>query len=169
MTLDTKNKKFSKQLKYAQEYLEPGEKVVEGVFGTYETKSMGTDTIKNGVFLATNKRLFFFGKRTFGFDSESFPYSNISSFEFAKKAMGYKISFYASGNKVNMKWISIGDIDSFVNFVKEKMEAKNHDHTEQNQSLTSPIQKVKELKELLDMDIITTDEFEKKKKELLGL
>lgn len=169
MTLDTKNKKFSKQLKYAQEYLEPGEKVVEGVFGTYETKSMGTDTIKNGVFLATNKRLFFFGKRTFGFDSESFPYTNISSFEFAKKAMGYKISFYASGNKVNMKWISIGDINSFVNFVKEKMEAKNHDHTEQNQSLTFPIQKVKELKELLDMDIITTDEFEKKKKELLGL
>ncbi|HFM6496279.1 PH domain-containing protein [Enterococcus lactis] len=121
-----------------------------------------------GYFLATNKRLFFFGKRTFGFDSESFPYSNISSFEFAKKSMGYKISFYASGNKVNMKWISIGDINFFVNFVK-KMEAKNHDHTEQNQSLTSPIQKVKELKELLDMDIITTDEFEKKKKELLGL
>ncbi|MFG6612400.1 PH domain-containing protein [Enterococcus lactis] len=143
--------------------------MVEGVFGTYETKSMGTDTIKNGVFLATNKRLFFFGKRTFGFDSESFPYSNISSFEFAKKAMGYKISFYASGNKVNMKWISIGDINSFVNYVKEKMEAKNHAHIEQNQSLTSPIQKVKELKELLDMNIITTDEFEKKKKELLEL
>ncbi|EOS7838112.1 PH domain-containing protein [Enterococcus hirae] len=130
---------------------------------------MGTDTIKNGVFLATNKRLFFFGKRTFGFDSESFPYSNISSFEFAKKAMGYKISFYASGNKVNMKWISIGDINSFVNYVKEKMEAKNHNNIEQNQSLTSPIQKVKELKELLDMEIITKDEFEKKKKELLGL
>ncbi|EOS7900163.1 PH domain-containing protein [Enterococcus hirae] len=169
MTLDTKNKKIAKQLKYAQEHLEPGEKVVEGVFGTYETKSMGTDTIKNGVFLATNKRLFFFGKRTFGFDSESFPYSNISSFEFAKKAMGYKISFYASGNKVNMKWISIGDINSFVNYVKEKMEAKNHNNIEQNQSLTSPIQKVKELKELLDMEIITKDEFEKKKKELLGL
>ncbi len=49
-------------MKYAQEYLEPGEKVVEGVFGTYETKSMGTDTIKNGVFLATNKRLFFLVK-----------------------------------------------------------------------------------------------------------
>lgn len=130
---------------------------------------MGTDTIKNGVFLVTNKRLFFFGKRTFGFDSESFPYSNISSFEFAKKAMGYKISFYASGNKVNMKWISIGDINSFVNYVKEKMEAKNHNNIEQNQSLTSPIQKVKELKELLDMEIITKDEFEKKKKELLGL
>ena len=50
MTLDTKNKKISKQLKYAQEHLEPGEKVVEGVFETYETKSMGTDTVKNGVF-----------------------------------------------------------------------------------------------------------------------
>ncbi|MCZ4406756.1 hypothetical protein O3Q48_09390 [Enterococcus lactis] len=36
--------------------------MVEGVFGTYETKSMGTDTIKNGVFLATNKRLFFLVK-----------------------------------------------------------------------------------------------------------
>lgn len=58
---------------------------MEGVFGVYETKSLGSDTVKNGILLATNKRLFFYGKRTFGFDSESFPYSNISSIEFGKK------------------------------------------------------------------------------------
>lgn len=33
----------------------------------------------------------------------------------------------------------------------------------------SPVEKVKELKELLDMEIITQEEFDKKKKEILGL
>ncbi|WP_314578569.1 PH domain-containing protein [Enterococcus gilvus] len=168
MVLDTKNKKIMKQVKPATEHLEPNEMIHEGVFGTYETKSLGNDTIKNGVFLATDKRLFFYGKRTFGFDSESFPYNSISSFEFSKKAMGYKISFYASGNKVDMKWINMGDVDSFVSFVKMKMNEKNEPIlVPKNES--SAIEKVKEFKELLDMGIITLDEFESKKKELLDL
>ena len=168
MVLDTKNKKIMKQVKPATEHLEPNEVIHEGVFGAYETKSLGNETIKNGVFLATNKRLFFYGKRTFGFDSESFPYENISSFEFSKKAMGYKISFYASGNKVDMKWINSGDVDSFVEFVKGKMNAPRQ-NTPNQQHEKSPIEEVKELKELLDMGIITSEEFEFKKKQLLGL
>lgn len=168
MALDVNNKKISKQLKFAQEHLEPGEKVVEGVFGVYETKSLGNDTIKNGVFLATDKRLFFYGKRTFGFDSESFPYSNISSIEFGKKAMGHTLSFYASGNKVTMKWINSGDIASLVDYVKYKMNEKN-DRKIDVPTKNSAVEQVKEMKELLDMGIISLDEFEVKKKELLGL
>ncbi|MGM8140892.1 PH domain-containing protein [Enterococcus italicus] len=168
MALDVNNKKISKQLKFAKEHLEPGEKVMEGVFGAYETKSLGNDTVKNGIFLATDRRLFFYGKRTFGFDSESFPYSNISSIEFGKKAMGYTLSFYASGNKVNMKWINYGDVASFVNYVKTKMNEKNKSSSE---SLTekSAVDQVKEMKELLDMGIISLEEFEVKKKQLLDL
>lgn len=168
MALVVNNKKISKQLRFAQEHLDPGEKVVEGVFGVYETKSLGNDTIKNGVFLATDKRLFFYGKRTFGFDSESFPYSNISSIEFGKKAMGYTLSFYASGNKVNMKWISDGDVAAFVDYVKNRMDEKNS-HKTNAPAKTSAVEQVKEMKELLDMGIISLDEFEVKKKELLGL
>lgn len=168
MTLDVNNKRISKQLKFAQEHLEPEEKVIEGVFGSYETKSLGKDTIKNGIFLATNKRLFFYGKRTFGFDSESFPYSNISSIEFGKKAMGYTLSFYASGNKVNMKWIKDGDIASLVNYVKTKMNEK-YKPVSGLSAQQSVIEQIKELKELLDMEIISTEEFEVKKRQLLGL
>lgn len=166
MTLDVNNKRISKQLKFAQQHLESGEKVIEGVFGAYETKSLGNDTIKNGIFLATNKRLFFYGKRTFGFDSESFPYSNISSIEFGKKAMGYTLSFYASGNKVNMKWIKDGDVTSLVNYVKTKMNEKYVSGPSGQQSV---IEQIKGLKELLDMGIISPEEFEVKKRQLLGL
>lgn len=168
MVLDKKNKKIMKQVKPAVEHLEPNEKIHEGVLGVYETKSLGNDTIKNGAFLATDRRLFFFGKRTFGFDSESFPYNSISSFEYSKKVMGYKISFFASGNKVEMKWIGEGDVDSFVTFVKMKMNEK-HQSAPTQRNDDSAFEKVKEFKELLDMGIITLDEFETKKKELLGL
>lgn len=168
MALDMNNKKISKQLKFANEHLEPGEKIIEGVFGAYETKSLGSDTVKNGIFLATDRRLFFYGKRTFGFDSESFPYSNISSIEFGKKAMGYTLSFYASGNKVNMKWINSGDVSSLVEYVKVKMNEKNN-HNFSAEKKATAVEQVKEMKELLDMGIISLDEFEMKKKDLLGL
>ncbi|MGM0258250.1 PH domain-containing protein [Enterococcus sp. AZ102] len=168
MALDVNNKKIAKQLRYAEEHLEPGEQVLEGVYGAYETKSLGNDSVRNGVFLATDRRLFFYGKRTFGFNSESFPYSNISSIEFNKKAMGYTLSFYASGNEVKMKWINFGDVASLVNFIKFKMNEKNI-KSESSLPDNSPIAQVKQMKELLDMGIITFDEFEAKKKELLNL
>ena len=82
--------------------------------------------------------------------------------------MGHTLSFYASGNRVQMKWINYGDIAAFVNFVKSKMNEKNIKSNSTTSAPTS-VEQVKEMKELLDMGIITLEEFETKKKELLGL
>ncbi|MEG0619177.1 MAG: PH domain-containing protein [Bacilli bacterium] len=165
MTLDLSNKKFAKQMQLASEHFEVGETCLEGVFGAYETESLGSNTIKSGVFLATNKRLFFYAKRTFGFDSETYLYQNISSLEVSKKFAGYTISFYASNNKVKMKMINFGDVESFVAFVKNRMDSKN---TIEPNDQIDVVQKLKDFKELLDLDIISQEEFDKKKQELLN-
>lgn len=157
------SKKFEKLKKEAMSHLEQGEEIITAVMGAYESEILGQDTVRNGVFLATNKRVVFYGKKMFGYDLEVFPYSNISSIETSKELMGHKITFFASGNKVKMKWINVGEINEFVNYVKENIGKKS------SGSSTSAADEIRKYKELLDEGIITAEEFEQKKKQLLGL
>jgi len=89
----------------AKEHLENGEEILAVVLGAYETEILGQDSVRNGVLIATNKRVVFYGKKMFGYETEVFPYSNISSIEAGKGMLGYSINLFASGNKVKMKWI----------------------------------------------------------------
>jgi Bacterial PH domain len=119
---DSKVKKIEKLKLKAQEHLDDDEEVIATVMGVYESTTLGEKAIRNGIFLATNKRIVFYAKRTFGYDLETFPYSNISSIEVSKKFLGHTITFYASGNKVSMKWIQQGDIDTFLKYTRNAIQ-----------------------------------------------
>lgn len=157
------NKK--KNIKLAtRDVLKDEESVIFSLSGVYETKSLGADTVKNGVLIATENRIVFYAKRLTGYDSESFKYSNISSIDTGKKMLGSSITFYASGNKVSMKWIQEPDYQQFVEYVEDKIGKK-----EVVPQANDNLEELKKLKELLDMEAITEEEYEAKKKELLGL
>lgn len=162
--------KIDKLISLATEHLQQGEVIIATVMGTYETKSLGSDTIRTGIFIATDSRLLFYGKRTFGFDTESYPYSAISSFEHKKVMMGNLISFFASGNKVSMKWITTGDIPLFISTVRDNMGRKTATPQAEVKSVASDIpDQIKKMAELRDAGILTEDEFSSKKKQLLNL
>jgi len=148
-------------------HLDPDEEVLAVVLGLYETKIWGSASVRNGIFVATPKRLVFFARKVFGHDLEVFPYSNISSFESSKGLMGYAISFFASGNSAKMKWIQEGDIEEFSRIVREKIDrparAESHE-AERN----DPIEAIRRLGELRDRGIVSAAEFEAKKAELLA-
>jgi hypothetical protein len=109
--------KKDKLTKLAQEHLD-GETAQHVIMGAYETEMLGQDTARNGIFIATDTRIVFYGKRTLGYDLEVYPFSNISSIESGKKALGRYINFFASGNKVKMKWINDPEVDTFLTYVK---------------------------------------------------
>ncbi|WP_419882755.1 PH domain-containing protein [Peribacillus sp. B-H-3] len=159
---------IEKLLQKAKEHFETGEVAKYTIYGAYETKSLGADTVKNGIMIATDRRVVFYGKRTFGFDLESFPYKNISSFEMGKSMMGHKISFFSSGNKVSMKWINKGDLESFISEVRNQItgNASNAAPTSTN---IDEADQIKKLAELRDQGILTEEEFSAKKKQLLGI
>lgn len=159
-------------------FLHENEKIAHAIFGAYETKSLGNDTVKNGVLAATEKRIIFCAKRLSGYDSEIFHYNKISTFELSKKLMGNIITFYSSGNKVSIKWINDNELDNFIEYVNKKINGKETDtqndlipdqDTSNEDNELESFKKIKMLKELLDMDAITQDEFEAKKKKLLNL
>lgn len=158
----------TKNLLELKQHLESGENIKHTVFGAYESKILGSDTARNGILVATDKRLIFYAKKMFGFDMEVFPYSNISSIELNKELMGHKITLFATGNKIKVKWIHSNTVSMFVDFVRSNIGKQSEAITQITQvNQKSAVEQIKELKELLDMGIISQQEFDVKKQKLL--
>jgi|TARA_B110000967_G_C18691318_1_gene463155 hypothetical protein len=159
---------YKKSLIFVKEYLDQNENIHASVYGAYETKMLGADTVRNGIFIATENRLVFFSKKLFGYDLETFSYKNISSLEISKGLMGHSITVFASGNTAKMKWINKGNVDQFNEYVNSSLEIKNQTVTSSKpHSVDIPTQILK-LSNLKDQGILTEDEFLIKKKELLS-
>ncbi|MCW2131721.1 PH domain-containing protein [Arthrobacter sp. VKM Ac-2550] len=168
--------KIEKLIEQAQPHLQPGETIQAAVMGTYETKILGSDSVRTGVMLATDRRIVFFAKKLGGYDLESFAYGNISSFEQSKSMMGHQMSFFASGNKVNLKWIS--DLPAFEKFTQVFKSRIGQSAPGPAVQAPAPAQaanqadevfdRLRKLGELRDAGIVTSEEFDAKKAELLA-
>lgn len=179
--------KIDKLLEQAKAHLNPGEQVASAVQGTYETKILGSDSVRTGILMATDTRIVFYAKKLGGYDLESFQYGNVSSFEQSKGMMGHSISFFATGNKVTMKWISdAAAMQQFVAAVKQgmspvasappgNMPGRNVAQQPTPQAGTpalsdhaSIIDAIKQLGDLHQAGILSEQEFSAKKAELLA-
>lgn len=159
--------KTERLLRQARDHFEEGESSLHTVLGAYETEFMGKDTVRTGIFVATDHRLVFFAKRMTGFDFESFPYSNISSIEMGKNLMGHYVSFFASGNSAKMKWINDGDVRAFVEGVKSRMGAPTTGETSSTAQVADPIGQLEQLGKLHAAGVLTDEEFSTKKAQIL--
>jgi hypothetical protein len=156
--------KIDQLTEQAREHLDPGEQTEAIVFGAYEAKIMGSDSVRNGVMLATDRRVVFYAKKMGGYDLESFPYASIASFEAGKNMMGRYFKFIASGNSVHLKWIKQGDIDRFAELVRERAGARPA-AAPTGGGLADELQKLAMLR---DQGILTAAEFEQQKAKLLA-
>lgn len=179
--------KIDKLLEQAKAHLNPGEQVAAAVQGTYEVRILGPDSVRTGVLIATDSRIVFYAKRLGGYDLESFLFGNVSSFEQSKGLMGHAISFFASGNKVSMKWINdAAAMQQFVNVVRASMQPEgtsprvNMPGRDVAQPVTSApaahsasdhasiIDAIARLGDLHQAGVLSQDEFSAKKAELLA-
>lgn len=155
----------NKLIKQVKPHLKSNEKILFSVYGTYEIKIMKKDSIRNGYLAATDDRIIFFAKKLFGYDLESFPFSNISSIEKSKNLLGHSITFFASGNTCKMKWIKTGEIQPFVDYVNTKIGKQNHITIKSEENIPELIKNLHKLKE---EGILSEEEFNIKKKDLLN-
>lgn len=158
---------YNSNLKAVASHLDEGESIVASCFGAYETKIMGQDSVRNGVFLATEKRVVFFAKKLMGYDLESFPLSKVSAIEMSKGLMGKSIALKMSGNDAKIKWINKGDPEALVNFVREHMGEQSAAPVAAPPAHDIPSQ-IQKLAGLRDAGILTEEEFTTKKAELLA-
>jgi hypothetical protein len=155
---------MSRLLKQATAHLAEDEEVLAAVPGVYEGELLGQDIPRNGLLVATDRRLLFYGKRLTGYDIESFPYENLSSFEQGRNLYGGYLHFFASGNRVEVKWIQKRrDLAALVAEVKARMGRRP---TAAQPSADVP-SRLRELAALHEEGLVSDDEFAEKKAQLL--
>ena len=161
-----KTEKIDKLVDQLRDHLDAGERVVASVLGAYEVKKMGGDSVRNGVMAATDRRLVFYAKEMGGYDLESFPYENITSFEQGKSKSGPSVTFIASGNQAKLKWINKGDMTAFMEAVRSRMGKRSA--VDAGSAAPDIADQIRKLADLRDAGIVSSDEFEAKKTDLLS-
>jgi hypothetical protein len=164
---------YQANLEALNSHLDAVESVLVSCYGVYDTKSLGSKTVKNGVMVATAKRVIQFGRRLSGFNLETFPLQKITAIEVSKGFMGKRIVIRMSGNESEVKWITQGDPDGLVALVREKMAASFA--SPDADTAPSPVSasvdipdQLRKLSELRDSRSISEDEFASKKQDLLS-
>ena len=81
--------------------------------------------------------------------------------------MGHTITFFASRNKSKMKWKNNGNVDEFISYVNSMIGKQANSSIDPTKMDDIPTQ-IKKLAELKEQGILTDEEFNKKKTELLN-
>lgn len=150
----------------ARGHLAAGEQVDAVVAGTYVTKSGGAG--RNGLLLATDRRLVFFALKLGGHEMESFPWSQLSSFEAGKGMLGHWYRFAAAGNKLEVKWIKDGDAAGHVAELVRSRVGQSAAAPAPAAGVADPAASLRQLQELHQQGLITEAEFGAKRAEILA-
>lgn len=142
------------------------EKILYWIYGVYKTKSLGNDAIRNAAFIATHREVFFYAERVTGFETESFPFSNITSVEIGKGFLGPKVNIIVSGNSTEIFGVTHGQITEFTDYVRAKI---TRDFNGNVSLQFDSADQLRKYKMLLDDGIISEEEFNLKKKKILEL
>jgi hypothetical protein len=158
-------KNVAKDVEHAKAYLDPGEPILAAVAGNHE--QIGSANGRNGTMLATDRRLAFYRKKMSGYDFDSFPYPSITSVALGKNMMGHHITLTVAGNRSQMRWIKSGGAQELVEVIQERIGRATAASAPAPVAVDIPAQ-IQQLAGLRDQGLLTPEEFEAKKVELLS-
>jgi hypothetical protein len=134
----------------------------------------GTYNNRNGILVATNKRLIFLDKGIFSLKVEDFPYDKISSLQYASGLLLGGIEVYASGNKAEIKNIAKDQVKPFCEYIRARItKASPHASMSKAPAATSGdgnsvIDQIERLAKLKKQGILTEEEFKDQKQKILN-
>lgn len=152
-----------KSIGHLRNLLYASERVVELGQGSYDRKL--------GLVVLTNERLFFLEK-SFGSETvEQFTLSTINSLLVNKKRTGETLVVHSVDNKAEITRMPHGQADSFVRAFRGLKQTNQTMAAATGQASSSdadPLAQIERLAVLRDKGIISAEEFESKKTELMG-
>jgi hypothetical protein len=153
-----------REIKRLTGHLWEGETVEQMTTGTY---GKGT-----GLVALTDRRLLFIHEGVMSHSSEDFPMDKVSSVQWSAGMMTGEIVIFASGNKSEIKMVNKDDGKEIVDTIRHRISAQSDAPASPANSTTAPadpIEQLKKLGELRDAGILTPEEFDAKKADLLKL
>lgn len=97
-----------------------GEKMLAAAVGTYQCRAPGRAGVRNGVLLATDRRVAFFAKRRGGYDIDTYRYDEITAISARKSLLGRVVTLMVGADEVRITGIR-GDIDPLVAAVARRL------------------------------------------------
>ncbi|WP_165546542.1 SHOCT domain-containing protein [Kribbella soli] len=150
-----------KEVRHLRNLLRASEGVLELGQGQYEGKQ--------GLVVLTTERLFFLEKSLGSETVEEFPLRVITSMSVNKARTGETLKIFASGNHAEIKSMMHGQADAVVRRFHSQNQPAPHSATAvAPQQVDDPIAQLERLGQLRDKGLVSTEEFEAKKAELLG-
>lgn len=157
-------------IKYCLDYFEKNilsssEEVLAGTPASYESN----DKDHKGMLIATSERLYFVTSNLgFGQYSEATDYPEITGFKIKAK-LSKEITVETRHHTKVFKDVMPGIGDNVVNVVQTRVRDFKTSSPTATGTTLSAADEIKKYKNLLDEGILTQEEFDAKKKELLGL
>lgn len=158
-------------VKFREKHLKPGEKVIASGGGYIgEMMGSGDKTQHNGALIVTDSMVYFYRKGLLGEVLENMPLKSITSIE-RKSTLGHHtIRLHTSHDDLSFKCVEGKNI---VENLVEAIEAgRSTSQLTQPNNIKgqeeSAIDKIKKLAELKDAGVLTEEEFQEKKSQLLS-
>ena len=150
-----------REIKRLTSYLWEGETVDQMTTGAY-----GNGT---GLVVLTDRRLLFVQDGLMSKTSEDFPIDKVSSVQWTSGMLMGAIVIFASGNKAEIKNIVKDDGKEIVDKIRHRISSPIPAPAPTGSALADdPIEQLRKLGELRDAGVVTPEEFEAKKTELLS-
>lgn len=115
----------------------------------------------------TDRRLILLGKGVIRSESEDYPLSQVSSISAFKKLISTELTFIVGGTSRSVKAFEPPKADGLVRKARELM-SRPASAAPAPPSTPDPLAQLKELAALRDAGVLTDQEFEEKKKDLLS-
>ena len=159
-------KKKQQLLRDAAPALSEGEEVIDFTTGSIEVRRMGTDTKRQGTVIVTDRRVILFSKKLGGYDVQDYAYGLLTSVDHKKGIAFGNLDLAAAGDRSRITLINKDDIERIAQAIRQRVAQT---HRPGNASSADVADQIRKLAALRDEGILSSDEFEAKKRQLLGL
>lgn len=124
----------------------------------------------NGILVATNKRLIFVDKGIlFGLRVEDFPYDKITNIQYETGLLFGKLAIYTASNKSIIEQVTKSHVRSFGDWVRARISSpKENQLNKETPNGFDPIEKLERLAKLKEQGILTDEEFNQQKQQILS-
>lgn len=163
------SKKQQKEIDQAKHVLTEGENVLDVTTGMGKVKRLGSETRRNGALIITDRRVIFFTKKMGGYEMSDHVYSMLTSVDYKKGMMTGNVNLSASGDHYHISLVPKDDVERVAQCIRSQM-AEVRAHISQPAGAAEPsiVEQIQQLASLRDQAILSNEEFEAKKAELLA-
>lgn len=138
---------------------------------TIETALWGMWDGKHALAVATPRRVVLVTAQIFGSKVEDLDYSKVTSVQYKTGLTMGEVTFLASGNSITVDKVQKANVQPFAEWVRDRiaMGGKPPTPAAPTAAADDPADQLRKLAALRDDGIISAEDFEAKKRQLLGL